>query len=104
MKTQKQSKKEQLELLEKKVEIQKKRMEIKKEMVNIDEIIGGRKIALDEQKSIIDKISVLSTVLTEYTIDNERTILGSEPYLVPIITGKNREILTSKLLELVKVL
>jgi len=98
----KQTEKERLEIVEKKVEIQKKRVEVKKEQLNIDEIVIRRKIALDEQRTLIDKISVVRGVLSEYTIDDEKTILGSEPILVPIIIGERRETVINKLMELIE--
>ena len=94
--------KEKLELIEKRVEIQKKRMELRKEKLGIDEIILRRSIALDEQKALIDKICELRYILTDWTVDEERTIMASEPFITPIIVGERREIVTRKLMELIK--
>lgn len=94
--------KERLELVEKKVEIQKKRVEIKKEQLNMDEIIVRRNIALEEQKVLIDKISELRYVLTDWIVDEDRTIMASEPFLTPTIVGERREIVIRKLMELIK--
>jgi hypothetical protein len=41
-------------------------------------------------------------VLAEWNVDAEKTILGSEPFLAPIISGENREMVVSKLMELIK--
>ncbi len=43
---------------------------------------------------------MLSTLLGEITIDSELTILGSEPFFVPTIEGKRREVLLDKIMEL----
>jgi hypothetical protein len=96
-----QKEKVRLELLDKKVEIQKKRMEIKKERLNMDEIIVRRNTAIDEQKVLIDKISELRYVLSDYTIDGERTLLSSEPYLTTIISDERREVIIKKLMQLI---
>lgn len=100
--TPQQKEKERLELLEKKVEIQKKRVEIKKEQLNMDEIILRRNISFEEQKILIDKISELRYVLTDWTVDEDRTIMASEPFLTPTIVGERREIVIRKLMELIK--
>ena len=70
--------------------------------MNIDEIIVKRNLSLDEQKTLIDKISELRRLLTDWTVDDERTIMASEPFLVPTIVGHRREIVISKLMELIK--
>ena len=94
--------KERLELVEKRVEIQRKRLEIRKEKLNMDEIIAKRSISLEEQNILLHKISELRCVLGDWTIDEERTILASEPFIAPIIVGERREIVLKKLLELIK--
>ncbi len=93
--------KERLEIIEKKVDIQKKRVEIKKERLNIDEIVFRRKVSLEEQKNLIDKISELRYLLSDWTIDGERTIFASEPFLKATIEGVQREIVLHKLMELI---
>lgn len=100
--TQKQTEKERLELVEKRVDIQRKRLEIRKEKLNMDEIIAKRNISLEEQNILLHKISELRYVLTDWTIDDERTIMASEPFISPMIAGDRREIVIRKLMELIK--
>ena len=115
------TKKEQLELIEKRVEIQRKRFDIKKEKISMEKMvvekekeqIGIAKTKLDMEKLLHDKnvedekllnskmFSVL-IALCSRTIDEERTILGSEPFYTPLISGKNRDIAIDKLMELIK--
>jgi hypothetical protein len=38
------------------------------------------------------------------TIDEDRTILGSEPFYKPLLSGKNKEIAMNKLMELISTL
>jgi hypothetical protein len=96
------SEKERLEIIEKKVDIQKKRVELKKEKLNADEIVMRRKISMEEQKVLIDKISELRAVLSDWTIDEERTIMASEPFLKTTIEGAQREMVLNKIIELIK--
>lgn len=96
------SEKERLDIVEKKIDIQKKRVELKKEKLNIDEIVLRRKVSLEEQKVLIDKISELRAILSDWTIDDERTIMASEPFIKATIEGVQREIVLHKLMELIK--
>lgn len=98
----KSTEREKLELIEKRVEIQKKRLEVRKEKLGIEDIVLRKKIALDEQKTLIDKICELRYVLTDWTVDEERTIMASEPFITPTIVGERREIVIRKLMELIK--
>ena len=100
--TRTQLEKERLEIVEKKVEIQKKRIELKKEKLDADEFLYKRKVELDEQKSTISKISELRILLADYTIDEERTIIGGEPFFKPLLDQNEKEIIIKKILELVR--
>jgi len=92
---------EQLELLEKKIAIQKMRVEIKKEEIGIEDILIKRNARIDEQKVLIEKISALIYLLDDWTIDAERTLLASEPFFKPLLSGYERAIITQKLMQLV---
>ncbi len=102
MKTSTIAERERLELIEKRVDIQKKQYEVRKEKLNMDELKLITNIANEEQKILIDKISSLKNLLADYTIDDERTIIGSEPFLKPIVCGREKDIVMNKLIELVK--
>lgn len=93
--------KTQLDLIEKKVEIQKKILEIKKEKVNLQNL-KQKKFSAEEEQVLVNKVAELRYLLDNVTIDEERTILGSEPFLKPIITGEEREIVKAKIIELLK--
>jgi len=60
-----------------------------------------RKQIMEDQKAAVEKISELRSLLSDYTVDPERTILGSEPFLTPIINDKRREKVVEKVMELV---
>ena len=93
---------ERLDLVEKKIGIQRKRIEIKKENLEIEENMLRRHITLQEEKAILDKISELRSLLAEWTIDSERTLLASEPFLAPAIDGQRREFLLNKITDLIR--
>jgi hypothetical protein len=101
MKAQIKSEKERLELIDKRVDIQKKRLEVRKEKLNMDEKKLKSSIAIDEQKILLDKIGSLKSLLGDFNVDDERTIMGSEPFLKPIIGGREKDIVMNKLIDLV---
>lgn len=78
--------KAELDLLKTDAEIQKNKAETHK---CIDEIE-------------ISKVAELRRILETHHIDADRSVMGSEPFFVPIVTGKNRDIVLSKLLEIIK--
>ena len=96
-----QTEKERLELLDKKIEIQRKRVDIIREKASIKEIEDRKQLAIDQQRILIEKTAELRYLLSEWTIDNERTILGSEPFLKPILDIKEKEMVIKKLMDIV---
>jgi len=78
--------KSELELLNTDAEIQKKKAETHK---CIDEIE-------------ISKVTELRHILTSHYIDDDRSVMASEPFFIPLVTGKNRDIVLNKLLEIIK--
>jgi len=134
-KSEPQSEKEKLDLVEKRVEIQKKRLEIKREKQALDKItvekekdlleitdkqaqiqgklIENKKAELDLQilkitriieseKLVNDKIFSVLLSLTAKSINENRSILGSEPFYEPVIKGQRRELVLDKLTELIE--
>jgi hypothetical protein len=111
--------KEKLELIDKRVEIQKKRLEIKKQKMELNKLgIETEKEQLDliekrvqiqvdlknkreYDKMVNDKLFSVLFPLMMNTIDENRTILGSEPFYTPLLTGKNKETAMNKLMELI---
>lgn len=52
-------------------------------------------------KMVNDKLFSVLFPLMMNTIDEDRTILGSEPFYTPLLTGKNKETAMNKLMELI---
>lgn len=88
-----------LELAEKKLSLTNKRIENRRVNVEMEDIIGNR--ANENQRMLNDKIFTVLILLVSKTIDEDRTILGSEPFYKPLISGHHREIVTQKLIELI---
>jgi len=100
IKIKKLTEKERLELIEKKVEIQKKRQEIRKEKLSMDELKSKRR--LQTEGMLNEKIISLLLSLAISVPDEERTILGSEPFETLLLKGKRRDEALNKLIELIK--
>ncbi|MBX7205284.1 MAG: hypothetical protein K1X81_07650 [Bacteroidia bacterium] len=90
-----------LEIADKRIDIQKKKLEVKKEKSNHAQVMEQSQLRLDEKRLLIQKISELRFLLTDYVVDDERAIIGSEPFYKPTITGLNREKITLKLMDLI---
>lgn len=91
--------KEQLDLIEKQVEIEAKQLENKKSEFELME--NSIKNKRDFDKMVNDKIFSVLFPLMINTIDEDRTILGSEPFYTPLLSGKNKEIAMNKLMDLI---
>lgn len=91
--------KEQLDLIEKTVQIQVKQLEIKMSKIDLKEVDLKNKREYD--KMVNDKLFSVLFPLMMNTIDEDRTILGSEPFYTPLLTGKNKETAMNKLMELI---
>lgn len=78
----------------------------KEELENIKTRADIKKIQAESKKCTIDidisKVTELRQVLSTHYIDDDRTILSSDPFYVPIVTGKNRDIVLNKLIEIIK--
>lgn len=92
---------EQLFITEKKVGIRKMRLEIENEKLKLREI-EPRRIAVDEQYIVVQKISELRCLLSDVTINEEKTIFGSEPIYKSILDEEERKMVKIKLRELIK--
>ena len=92
--------KEQLDLADKKVSIRSKQLENKKTKLDMDELLANRN--LEACRLVNDKIFSLLLTLSVTVIDEERTILGSEPFKTLLLNGKRRDESLDKLMELIK--
>lgn len=92
---------EQLFITEKKVAIRKMRIEIENEKLQLQEI-EPRRITVDEQHILVQKVSELRCLLSDSTIDEEKTIFGSEPVYKSTIDEEERKMVKAKLRELIK--
>lgn len=61
-----------------------------------------QKLKDDEQKTLIDKVSSCRQLLDSISIDEEKTILGSEPILKNTFNSSETKIIKEKIFELLK--
>ena len=92
---------EQLFITEKRVGIRKMRVEIENEKLKLREI-EPRRIAVDEQHTLIGKVSELRCLLTYSTINEEKTLFGSEPVYKSILDEEETKLVKTKLRDLIK--
>ena len=67
----------------------------------LDQILEGKNPEKSESRLLLDKISLLTRVLEEFTLDSEQALLKSELYFSPVVKDRDREIVTKKLLQLI---
>ncbi|HUM97869.1 MAG TPA: hypothetical protein PK275_08420 [Chitinophagaceae bacterium] len=91
---------EQLELTDKKVCIRNKRLDGKRSILEMDELKSKRR--LQTEGMLNEKIISLLLSLAISVPDEERTILGSEPFETLLLKGKRRDEALNKLIELIK--
>jgi hypothetical protein len=88
-----------LELADKKLSMSYKRIENKMAVVEMEDIKGNREF--ENQRLLNDKILSVLISLIAKTVDEDRTILGSEPFYKTVVTGNQRQIILKKLTELI---
>jgi hypothetical protein len=92
--------KEQLDLTDKEIGMQGKRIENKKAELDLEYLTINR--VHESDRLINDKIFSVVMSLMASAIDENRTILGNEPFYIPLIRGQRRELILDKLTELIK--
>ena len=95
------SRKELLELQDKKMDIEKKKIEIQKEKLLINDLQNSKRLVMEEHKMNMEKVAELRRLLSDYTIDPERTIMGSEPMLTLLLNNEEREIVMDKMINII---
>ena len=88
--------KEYLNFADKRLSIRNKHLENKRAKLEMEELLTNRNH--ESERLLNDKIFSLLLSLTVTVVDEERTILGSEPFYIPIIVGKRRDIALEKLM------
>ena len=73
------------------------------DIININADIrkkNSESIKFIEESEVI-KVAELRRILETHYIDDDRSIIGSEPFFVLVVTGKNRDIVLGKLIEII---
>jgi len=89
-----------LEITDKQAQIQGKLIENKKAELDL-QILKITRI-IESEKLVNDKIFSVLLSLTAKSINENRSILGSEPFYEPVIKGQRRELVLDKLTELIE--
>ncbi len=82
----------QLDVISKKLEISKKRIDIKD---------AKNSIKNDINRSLMDQISGLQRLMTDFVFDTENTIFASEPKFKNLLTDSEIKIVKSKLFTMI---
>jgi|GEM_PF-2557394 len=90
-----------LTLHEKQADINRKEFDLETER-NYQSTIRPKQIEMDEQFMKLLAVGWLSGLLSEYTIDEERTVFGSEPFLKPAFSAENRILIEKKIMDMIK--
>jgi len=93
--------KDRLDIIDKKLDIQRKRLNIRMEKLELKEF-ERRKLEVDEHKILVEKVDSLYWLLSGTIIDEEKTLLGSEPMLKCIVSAKEKGIIKQKLFEIIE--
>lgn len=88
--------KRELEMLE----VELKKIEVQERLRGMEHTQSFRPKS-EEDRLSLEKISTLNFLLMSAVVDNERTLLGSEPVYRPIYIGFEEEIIRHKVLEIV---
>lgn len=88
--------KKELELLE----VELKRIEVQERLRGMEHTQSFRPKS-EEDRLNLEKISTLNFLLMAAVVDNERTLIGSEPVYRAVYTGFEEEIIRHKVLEIV---
>ncbi|MFM7233577.1 MAG: hypothetical protein ACKOZM_03235 [Flavobacteriales bacterium] len=88
--------KKELELLE----VELKRIEVQERLRGMEHTQSFRPKS-EEDRLNLEKINTLNFLLTAAVVDNERTLIGSEPVYRAVFAGNEEEIIRHKVLEIV---
>lgn len=90
-----------LEILEKRVEVQGKLISNQREKLELENRKKYDQRKKEEHQILMDKISQLQYLLGDFTVDEERTTMGGEPFLCRVLDKEERAIVSHKLMDLI---
>ncbi len=85
----------------KKVQLSEKRLSLQEKQQEVEQM-NNRRLLNDERKTTIEMIEVITDAMCSHVIDDERTILGSEPHYVPVFDNIERGLMKKKIFDLLK--
>lgn len=93
---------------EKELSIREKELDIRKKEIELDagkfsqDTQRPKQLELDETFTRIMTISAVSALLTYKTVDEEKTLFASEPFLRPAFSAESRLLIEKKVMTLLK--
>jgi len=86
---------------EKRADIELKKLEAKENTLRL-KVWEKRKLDNEDNKTNVEKMNSLRLLLESITVDEERTIIGSEPIFKPVFSENERRHIKAKMLLLME--
>ncbi len=85
----------------KKLDLTEQQLVLKEKQLQIEEI-NKRLMRNEEKQTAIEMIDALQNLMTAHVVDADRTIMGSEPFLMPVYDEIERGLLKKKIFDILK--
>ena len=86
---------------EKRADIELKKLQAKEKTLQLEDW-QKRKLTNEDNKTNVDKMNSLRWLLESITIDEERTIMGSEPIFKPVFSDVEKQKIKAKMMLLME--
>lgn len=83
------------------LELTLKRLEVQERQRQLD-YLQNEKAKDDQDRLNLEKLNVLNYMLSTSMIDAERTVVGGEPFMRPVYSQREEEVMRRKVIEIVK--
>jgi hypothetical protein len=83
----------------KKVHLQERILSLQEKQQQIDQL-DNRRLQIEERKTTIGIAEVIVDAMRAHIIDDERTVMGSEPFYAPVFDEIERGIMKKKFIQL----
>jgi hypothetical protein len=85
----------------KKLDLTEQQLVLKEKQLNIEEI-KRRQMKNEEKQTAIELIDSLQNLMTAHIVDADRTVMGSEPVLIPVYDEIERGLIKKKIFDILK--
>jgi hypothetical protein len=100
------TKEQEYELLDRELNMELKKVHLQERILSLQEKqqqieqLDNRRLQIDERKTTIGMAEVIIAAIRVHIIDDERTVMGSEPFQIPVFDEIERGIMKKKFLQL----